>query len=249
MLTLVKGDYGMSDAVQFTVKGALRGAKTALQMVLAYIPWGGTIGVLAQAHGLSFGEAMLMSALMFAGSAQVLALSIWVHPLPLLALAISTFSVNLRFALMGPVLSPWLDKLSGWRLWGTLFVLADQNWALSVNELRKGGRDAGFMIGSGIILWSTWVVVTGLGYELGAVLKPEAGHPAFFAALAVFCAMLVTMWRGKSEILPWVTAGVVAIVVSKLLPGTSWHIVIGAISGCVAALIRDSRKEASHAAD
>ncbi|MFD2263952.1 AzlC family ABC transporter permease [Lacibacterium aquatile] len=232
----------MSETVEFTLKGGWRGAKTALQMVLAYIPWGGTIGVLAQANGLSFAEAMLMSALMFAGSAQVLALSIWVHPLPFLALTISTFSVNLRFALMGPVLAPWFDKISGWRLWGSLFVLADQNWALSVAELRKGGRDAGFMLGSGIILWTTWVVVTGLGYQLGAVLKPEAGHPAFFAALAVFCAMLVTMWRGLGDLLPWVTSGIVAIIVSKLLPGTSWHIVIGAISGCAIAILRDNRK-------
>ena len=40
------------------------------------------------------------------------------------------------------------------------------------------------------------------------------------------------MWRGKSDITPWATAAVLAIVAAQWLPG-KWYIVIGGIAGAL----------------
>ena len=66
----------------------------------------------------------------------------------------------------------------------------------------------------------------------------------FFAALAVFVAILVPMWRGRADALPWVVAAGVALLVSRLLPGTSWHIVAGALAGAGAGAWRDRGRAA-----
>ena len=228
----------------FTRAAAALGVRRTVPFLVALTPFGLVCGIAAQGQGLSLLEAALMSALVFAGSAQLLVLGQWVHPAPVLAAALAAFAVNLRMALMGPVLAPWLDRVRGWRLWGSLFVMADQNWAMSVQEMREGRGDAACLFGSGAVLWVAWLLTTLAGHALGAALRPPAGHPVFFAALAVFVAILVPMWRGRADALPWLVAAGVAVLVSRLLPGTSWHIVAGALAGAGAGAWRDRRRAA-----
>jgi len=206
---------------------------------LGVVPFGVVCGVVSQAHGLSFFEACLLSALCYAGSAQLLALAAWTHPAPIVAATLAAFVVNLRLALMGPVLTPWLERVRGGRLWASLFVMADQNWALSVQEMQAGRGDAAFLFGSGVLMWAVWLLSTAAGFALGVAVSLPRDHPLFFAALAVFVAMLASMWRGRGDALPWLTAAAVAAAVSRLLPCTSWHIVAGAVVGSGVAACRD----------
>ncbi len=102
--------------------------------------------------------------------------------------------------------------------------MADQNWALSVAEMTTGRSDAGFLFGSGVLMWAVWVLSTAAGHLLGSAMRPPPGHPIFFAALAVFVSILVPMWRGRRDALPWVVAAVVALLVAgrcRGRPGTS----------------------------
>lgn len=228
----------------FTRAAAALGVRRTVPFLVALTPFGMVCGIAAQGQGLSLLEASLMSALVFAGSSQLLVLGQWAHPAPVLAAALAAFAVNLRMALMGPVLAPWLDRVRGWRLWGSLFVMTDQNWAMSVQEMREGRGDAACLFGSGVLMWVAWLLTTVAGHAVGAALRPPAGHPVFFAALAVFVAILVPMWRGRADALPWVVAAGVAVLVSRLLPGTSWHIVAGALAGAGAGAWRDRGRAA-----
>ena len=229
------------NASGFTVAAIRAGAFRSLPLQIGVIPFALVTGILAQGRGLSLAEAVLMSASVYAGSAQLLALGHWAVPAPVVAAATASFIVNLRLALMGPVLGPWLDRVRGWRLWVSLFLMADQNWALSVAEVQAGRSDAGFLFGSGLLMWTVWVLFTAVGHLVGGVLQPPSGHPIFFAALAVFVSILVPMWRGRADLLPWIVAGLCALALAHLLPGTSWHIVGGALAGAAAGVVRDRR--------
>ncbi len=231
----------MSAAGQFTRPAFLLGFRRAWPLVIGLTPFGLVTGILAQAHGLSLVEAGLMSGLCFSGSAEVLALGQWAVPAPVIAVTLSALVVNLRLMLMGPVLSPWLNGLRGWRLWGSLAVMVDQNWALSVDAMRRGEADAGFLAGSGALVWTGWLITTLAGFELGALVQPPPGHPVFFAATAVFVSLLVRLWRGRSDWLPWAVAAVVSTVAARWLPG-SWYIVAGALSGSVAGVLGKGRR-------
>lgn len=224
---------------RFSRGAFLGGLRASLPVQLGLVPFALICGVVAQAHGLSLVETCLMSALCYSGTAQLLVLGTWTHPVPVLGAAAATFVVSLRFALMGPVLGPWLDRVRGWRLWGGLYLMADQNWVMSVAEMQSGRGDAAYLLGSGVGMWAGWVLATAVGFALGASVLLPPGHPLFFAAIAVFVALLVSVWRGRAQILPWAVAAAVAVAVARLLPGTSWHIILGALVGSAVGALRD----------
>ena len=223
----------------FTRAGMRRGAIETLPMMPGLMPFAVVVGISGQSVGMSPLEVGLMSAFVYAGASQLVALAIWTNPPDLIAVTLAALVVNLRLALMGPVLSPWLNPLRGWAVWGGLFVMADQNWAMAVRDMNRGGRDAGYLMGSGLMMWSGWVVASVIGQMVGAELRPAPGHPLFFAALAVFVCMLTGMWRGLGDFVPWVIAAVVSVTVAQLLPGTFWYIVAGALAGSIVAGLRD----------
>ena len=227
---------------RFSRAAMIAGAYRSLPLQVGVVPFALVVGIVSQGQGLSLTEAVLMSATVYAGSAQLLALGHWGVPAPVVAATTAAFIVNLRLALMGPVIGPWLDRVRGWRLWASLFVMADQNWALSVAEMQSGRSDAGFLFGSGVLMWAVWVVFTAVGHLMGGVLRPPPGHPIFFAALAVFVSILVPMWHGRRDLLPWIVSAAVALGVAWLLPGTSWHIVAGAVAGATCGVLRDQRR-------
>jgi len=231
--------------VTFTAAGFRLGAQRCVPMLIGLFPFGLVAGVTAQAHGLSLAEASLMSGLVFAGSSQIVTLGAWTVPASIAAATLTCFIVNLRFMLMGPLLAPWFDNVHGWRRWFTIGFLVEHTWALALKEIEHGNRDAAFFLGAGVLTWLVWVVTTIAGFLLGEIVAPAAGHPLFFAALACFIAMLVPMWRGKQDLIPWAVAAIVAIAVSRELPGTSWHIVAGAIAGGFAGYLRDRRARKS----
>uniref|UniRef100_A0A8J4M5D3 Branched-chain amino acid ABC transporter permease n=1 Tax=Acidicaldus sp. TaxID=1872105 RepID=A0A8J4M5D3_9PROT len=229
-------------ARHFTSAALARGARRSLAIALGLAPFGLVVGVLAAGKGLSLVETGLMSGLVFAGASQILALDLWTHPVPILTVTFAAFAVNLRMALMGPALAAWLEKLSGWRLWGNLFLLVDHGFALAIAEGRKGERDGGFLFGVGLVLWVAWLACSLLGHVLGTVLRPPRGHPLFFAALAAFVSLLVPLWRGRHDALPWLAAAGVALPVARLAPHGAWHVVAAALAGGLVGAWRERRQ-------
>ena len=66
------------------------------------------------------------------------------------ALVLGVLVINLRHLLMGPALLPWLAHLPPAKAYASLFFLTDEVWGVSVAELRRGGRDAAFLLGAGL---------------------------------------------------------------------------------------------------
>jgi len=229
-----------------TRAGFVRGVRAVAPLTLGLLPFGLVVGVLAEAKGLSLVEAALMSALVFAGTAQILALESWSEAAPVLPALVAALAVNLRFALMGPSLAPWLDALRGWRRWLSVAAIVDHAWALSLAEIRAGRQDALFYLGAASGLWAAWVVTTIAGHLAGAVVALPPGHPLFFAAPACLIALLVPLWRGPgADVLPWSVAALVALAVTPVLPNPALAVVAGAVAGSAAGAWRDTERRGS----
>lgn len=225
-----------------TATATRRGARAALAITLGLMPFGLVVGVVADAKGLSLLETLLMSGLVFGGTSQLVALELWAEPAPILAGTLAALVVNLRLAPMGAALAPLLDRLRGIRLWGTLAVLVDTSFALTVAELRAGRRDAGFLLGASLMMWLNWMVMCGIGHSFGAAVRLPPGHPVFFAASATLLAILVPIWRGRGDLLPWVVAGVVALAVHATGVGPPWPVLGGALAGAAAGAAAERRR-------
>lgn len=232
----------MEGSVSFTQEGFIRGVRKTLPLLIGLSPFGFVVGLITERHGLTLVDCVLMNAFVYAGASELVALANWTHPASILAASFGVLVVNLRFMLMGPALAPWFSGLRPvWRYLG-LSILVDHAWALSITDMRKGGRDAAFFIGLSIPLWVSWMVTVILGFVSASWLNLPEGSPLFFGALAAFVSLLVPLWRSRADILPWLVAAGIAAIVAHLLPHSSWYIPAGAICGCITGALLDPRR-------
>lgn len=225
-----------------TWPGLRHGMALSVPLVPGVVVFAAAFGAAAAAKGLSLGEAIAMSALVFAGLSQMVALEVW-RPEWTLAglgsLVLLTMVVNSRMVLMGAALHPWLSAYSHRFNALHLHGLTDANWLLATRYHDRGGRDLGILIGSGLALWLVWVAMTVPGYLAGAWVAEPRRYGLDLVMPIFFAIMLVPMWKGMRRALPWVVSGVVALVVARLVPGYAF-IVAGALAGsAVAAILPD----------
>lgn len=220
--------------VTFTAAGVRAGLAGSVAASLGIVGYGVVFGALARNVGLTVGESLLMSSVVFTGAGQFVATDLWAMPPPMLTIWLTTALVSLRLLVLGATLRPWLGSLRPIQAYGTLAVLIDQSWAVGMLEYRAGRRDAGFLFGNGVAILIAWVVGTAAGFLLGNLAANAAAFSLDFAATAIFVALIAGLWQGRAEILPWVVAGLVAIAVHALVAGP-WYVIIGAAAGVLAA--------------
>jgi 4-azaleucine resistance transporter AzlC len=230
-----------AESVRFTRSGVVAGFLTCLPIAFGVAGYGIAFGVLADQVGLSAAEAALMSATVVAGASQIVAVELWADPIPIATILLTTFAINLRYSLMGAALEPWFRHLSAKRAYGSLFLMADENWALTMRDLKTGSGRGAFLLGSGIAVWSFWVVSTALGALAGGAIGDPESFGIDFILAAVFVALAVELWEGASNsLVPWLVALSVALVSSELLPG-QWYILLGGFAAAGVEVIRHGR--------
>jgi predicted branched-subunit amino acid permease len=224
---------------RFTLAGCSKGARLIAPLLPGIVVFASAFGTAAQQKGLTFAEALAVSAFVFAGASQMVGLEVWQSVWSLgtvLGLMAVTAVINSRMVLAGAAIQPWLRDEPPWRLGLNLFFLTDANWLLAMRYRDEGGRDVGVLFGAGLGLWVLWVIGTVPGYLAGA-LVPEPRRFGLDLVMPIFfCAMLVPLWRGLRPALPWAVAGTVALLVHALVPGYAF-IVAGAVSGAIAGAI------------
>src|SRR3954469_25507136 len=126
-----------------------------------------SFGVVAQSAGLSAGEAIAMSAIVFAGAAQFTAIAIIAQGGTVAAAVIAAALVNARFLPMGVALGPSLPGGPFKRaLQGQAIV--DASWAMSARD--DGTFDRSFLFGATALQYVTWLSGTVLGALGGGLL-------------------------------------------------------------------------------
>jgi len=218
------------------------GMRMFVPVAISIAAYGLVWGVLAGQAGVTPLEVLLMSALCFAGASQFVALESWTPGnLPILGIVITTAIVNLRMLLMTATLRPLTRHLPMWKALLSVYLVADENWAMTMGQVSKGRGTVSFLVGSGVCSWLAWTGSTLVGRLLGAAIDDPTKYGLDFAFTATFIALLLGMWKGKGDLLPWIVAALVAIAASKLIPG-NWYIVIGGLAGSLAGAIAETRK-------
>ncbi|WP_226481194.1 AzlC family ABC transporter permease [Natrinema amylolyticum] len=226
-----------SETVTFDRSGIRAGFLTCLPVALGVGGYGIAFGMLARRAGLSVAEAALMSATVLAGAAQIVAVELWAEPLPVATILLATLAINLRYSLMGAALGPWLKRLSALRGYGSLLLMADENWALTMRDLRSGSGRGAFLLGTGIAMWVFWVASTIVGAAAGGVIGDPTRYGIDFVLAAVFVALAAELWEGRSTLVPWLVALATAVVAAELVPG-QWYILLGGVVAATVEVIR-----------
>ncbi|MBN9333636.1 AzlC family ABC transporter permease [Devosia sp.] len=224
----------------------LAGVRACLPVAISIAAYGLVWGVLARGAGLSVLEVMMMSALVFAGSAQFVALDLWTATpaaLPIGALVLAALIINLRYLLLTATLRPLYSDKSRVRGALSMYLVTDENWAMTVAAMSRGQGSAAFLMGGGVLAWLAWMCTNLIGYGLGSAIDDPTRWGLDFAFTATFLALLLGMWKGRSDLIPWLVAALAAIVTSRLIDG-SWHILVGGIVGSLVGAFLETRKHA-----
>ncbi|MEZ5480318.1 MAG: AzlC family ABC transporter permease [Thiolinea sp.] len=197
---------------------ALRfGALVSIPMLIGGVPFGLIFGSLAVSQGLDPWVPILMSALVFAGSAQFVALGLIAVDAPLWVIVSTTFIVNLRHLLYAADFIKYVRHLSmPWRV-VLGFGLIDETYA-AVRPQYASGRlnlDSGHWayLGSFLAYYLMWNTTTVLGVVAGELLPGLSSWGLEFAMVATFIGIITPYLRS----LPYWSAFACAAAASLLL--------------------------------
>lgn len=225
-----------SAAPYWSFEGFALGARLVLPLMPGMIAFGIAVGSATAAKGLTLVEHLLMNTLVYAGLSQLVALEIWPTEMTYGAiggLALVAATVNARMLLLGAGLRPWLGPLPAWQIYPTLHLLTDPGWIIAMRYRADGGSDAAVLLGGGLFTFVFWSAATTAGYLAGS-LVPDARVIALDLIMPIFfVAMLVPLWRGSMRAIPWIVAGVVALLVHQFVAGW-WYVIAGSLAGIVA---------------
>jgi 4-azaleucine resistance transporter AzlC len=220
----------------------VQGLTDIVPVIVAACPIGLLWGTLAVGKGLSTLEAGLMSAAVFAGAAQFVALELWSDPAPWLFLTLTVFIVNIRHLLMGASLARHMGAIpSQWRA-PILFLMADENWAFCERRALTRPLTLQYYLGLGLPMVVVWVTSTIIGALAGQLLGDPKAYGFDFAMAAMFIAILAGFWKGPRTGVVLATSAAVA-AIAKLAIGGAWFIVLGGIAGAVVAALLHAEAE------
>ena len=156
---------------------ALReGALASAALLVGIVPWGVVAGVAMVSAGLTQTQAVAMSVLVFAGTAQLAVLPLLIAKAPLWMMIATALVVNLRYVIYSGVLAPYFEHLP--RRWRVLlsYVTVDGVFALFAARYRPddGNRHKHwYFLGGSLVMWCAWQLSSGIGIFAGAMIPWE----------------------------------------------------------------------------
>ncbi len=171
------------------------------------VAWGLMTGVAMVQSGLSPFEAVAMSLLVFAGSAQLAAMPLIAAGAPVWVILATSFCVNLRFVVFSAHLRPYLMHLPlRWRL-GHGYLISDFSYVLFTKNYHHPGANEterreqiAYLSGGSVCNWVGWQGSNLLGIALAHVIPNSwgLGFAGIMALLGVGCSLASSHLRRVS---------------------------------------------------
>ncbi|MBL4674421.1 MAG: AzlC family ABC transporter permease [Arenicella sp.] len=207
-----------------------------MPLSLAVIPWGVLTGALAIEAGFSAIQAQLMSLIVFAGAAQLSAITLLAAGSSFASIFASTVVISSRHLLYSITFRQHVEALPLRLRLVIGFLLTDEMFAVSqAHTMRSGNFSALFAIVSGATFYFCWNISTLLGIIAGEYFSDLDSMGLDFAIVATFIAMTFAELRNYPILVAVLMSGLTAVLLQPLLSDS--YIVIAALVGMSCAYI------------
>ncbi|NMD07722.1 MAG: AzlC family ABC transporter permease [Phyllobacteriaceae bacterium] len=223
-------------------KDFLRGFGEVWPMLLAYAPIAALWGAVAAAQGFSPLEAVLMSAIVYSGTAQFVSVDLLKESTPLSLIVFAVATVGLRHVLMSASISRHIQHFPKAKASILMFWLTDEAWAILERRALHERLTPAYFFGASFPLWPNWVLFSGIGAVVGNQLGDGAAIGLDFAFAAMFIAVLAGFWKGPRTGAILAMSALAACLAKLYVPG-AWYILIGGVAGMIAAVLLHSEQE------
>ena len=184
--------------------GARTGVIDSLGVGLGIFPLGIALGMLVSQAGLPWWLAPALSIGVFAGSVELLLVSLIAAATPLLTIAVTVFAVNFRHVFY-PLTFPISAVKPGLGRAYSVYAMIDEAYATYVLVPRDKLSSARMLTGQ-LLMQAYWVRGSLTGVAIGALL-PEPIEGFEFALVALFVVMTLDAVRTRREVPSVLLAG------------------------------------------
>jgi len=236
----------------FSHDGFTAGLRAGGPVILGYLSIGFAAGVVQRSAGLSVAEVMLMSLVLYAGSAQFVAASMIAAAAPasapVSAVVVTIAFVNLRHLLLSAAIAPALRGVAWWKNVLLGAQLTDESFVVAWNHAAsRGALRPAWMAGLNLGPYSAWATANLAGALIGNAVTRLDVFGFDFALAAMFAALLTFQLAIQTHrtrgIVVAVAAAVIALAGAQLLSG-NWNIIVATLAGATLGFALEQWKSA-----
>lgn len=216
------------------------GLHDVLPTLFGYIGVGLAFGIVGQTSHLSILEILLMSLLVYAGSAQFVITSMLLAGSPIPAMILSTFLVNARMILMSTTIAQFFRKSSLRQNIAIGSLLTDETFALGMSKLNytDGQLKPTWFNTANVVAYLVWALSTVIGGLLGNLITDPKAFGFDFALVAMFIGLLylqiISDRSKKIGLQLWIVFAVVIMMYGLLIiMSANMAILCATILGCL----------------
>jgi predicted branched-subunit amino acid permease len=215
-----------------------RGSRDMVGVSMGIAAWGLVTGVAMAKSGLPMELSILMSLLVFAGSAQLAALPLLVSGAPVWMVWAIALCVNLRFVIFSAQWRPYFAHFPRWQRMVLGYFTADLNYVIFMARFpdpKPAPEQMPYFWGGVATNWPSWQLPTLAGLLLADKIPTEWGFG--FAGILALLGLMYSLLTDRAS---WVAAGVAsaAAVAAVALP-LKLNIVVAIAAAVAAGLLMD----------
>lgn len=213
-------------------RGLIDGAKTMFPLVIPGIPFGLVLGVAISETMVNQWIAWSSSWIIFAGSAQFVAVELLDGGAGWLVIAITVWVINARHIMYSAAMVGDYVGAPKWWRYLTSYVLVDQAFAMTSTQdktLPLSYRMS-YLLGGGMAAWVLWQVWVTIGILAGDVI-PDSWSLEF-AIPILFGTLMILAINNFPGVVAATVGGVIAVVAADFPNGTG--LLVGAFFGVAA---------------
>ena len=222
-----------------------RGARDMTATALGIAAWGLLTGIAMAKSGIAMPLAVLMSLLVFAGSAQLAVLPLLSGGAPLWLIWATALCVNLRFVIFSAGWRRYFGALPRARRVRMAYFAADLNYALMMKRFAQpppSSESVPYFWGGVALNWPAWHLPSLIGLWVGDRIPPQWGLG--FAGTLALLGLIYSMLHDRST---WIAAAVsgAAAVAAFALP-LKLNILVAIAAAVAVGLVIDHRLSLIH---
>lgn len=203
------------------------GAKAGAPVIFGFLPVAIAFAIAAAQAGLPATETIGMSAFVFAGASQMMAVSMLLQGAGAGTIIFATFILNLRHLMMSTCI---FHRMKDGPLPARLLVafgITDESFALFMTQQQHSS--IWFFFGLISVTWSSWVGGTAIGAAVSGLLPPLLAASLGIALYAMFVVLLVPHVQHDLKLgLLAVATGLCNLLLSQLI-APSWALIVSTL--------------------
>lgn len=221
-----------------------KGTRYSIPIVLGYLPIAVSFGAVAKISAFDPAASILMSATVFAGASQFIAMGMFSKGVGILQIILATFVVNLRHIVMSFSVLPLTRQLTVPKKLLLFLGITDETFAVVSLSRDPGVRSAWGMAGLILPSYFSWVAGTALGIYLASFMPEEVRASMSVAIYALFIALLLDALLDDRKYFFVVAMSIAMNMTLVHFMSSGWSLIIATVvSPLIFVLVREGGKD------